>query len=254
MKRRRLILSFYLTLILSVISCTTTNPTIEYGMTKGHIGYVPARIAVLPCSDWPSTAQFMSLPLSNSKKDVKDELCKEFDRFVLNGFRNQPYMKGYTPKAISKLLRKAKTEGLMSQMPRTWKHLSTDCKDCRNASSFYHYSITQRKDWQSWLSQFSQSTRNSDAILAPYILFTKQETVNDRGLLKAKISAGITMLLIDTNNGDLLWSGARILEETNQVIENRAEGQFPAYPQWEVIRQRLLNSNLWREFPGRLIF
>src|SRR5690606_35959696 len=82
---------------LGISGCTTTSQSHEFGMQPGHVGYVPARIAIVPCQDWPTGARFASLPLSNLKDIERAALCESFNQFVIEGFTGQPYMRGYSP-------------------------------------------------------------------------------------------------------------------------------------------------------------
>ncbi|MEZ4743909.1 MAG: hypothetical protein R3B45_15930 [Bdellovibrionota bacterium] len=234
--------------------CTTTRPSTTYGMNEKYLGYVPARIAVLPCITWPALANFAGLQSSNSGKDIEDDLCSQLDISVIQAFNDQPYMKGFTPNAVQKLLQRENKEALLTQIVSIWSEQANACNACKNPPSYYNFSVAENPAWKLWLNGLSQATRNSDAVLLPFVLFTNQELVNDRGILMARRSAGITILLIDSNNGDLLWSAGRLTENSNKAIALQPPQENPTYPQWHEIFQRLLVQTLWKDFPGRLIF
>jgi hypothetical protein len=235
-------------------ACTAAKSDVHFGMGEGKAGYVPARISVLSCRAWPDESRFEHLTLSNTDKSATAAVCADFDKFVLDGFRDQPYMKGFTPAAVTKLLAASPGgAGLLEQFDTNWHHLSSDCYQCKNFPSFYHHSIQPRDDWRKLLNTFSQLTRNSDAVLIPYVLYTQQSKINDRGMHQSAISAGVGLLLLDTNNGAVLWSGERHSEFAASNLESSGAANFPEFPKWSSLTSRLLVERLWNDFPGRLI-
>ena len=221
----------FLLILQGLSACATIPPQIPVGMAASKAGYVPARIAVLPCKLWPAEARFETLAIPNTAKEIPADLCTNFDKVVLDGFRDQPYMKGFTPTAVAKLIAASpKGAGVLEQLDGLWHHLSSDCHQCSNFPSFYHQSIEPRENWRKWLNTFSSLTRNSDAILIPFVLYTQQARVNDRGMLRSEISAGVGLLLLDTNNGSIIWSNERQSNYATSILES-----------------------LWKDFPGRLL-
>ena len=237
--------------ILSLITaCTATLPSVDYGMRPEHRSFIPARIAVLPCTEWPNGARYQALPNITSIAQVSD-LCAVFDAFAVQGFQNQPFLKGFSPKAVATLLGQAQTPDLIKKIDSLWGHSPTDCMDCTNAPTFYSTSIAGRPEWRSWLHDFSRSVRNADAVLMPRVTYARERKLNDRGLLLAERSAEIVMLLIDANNGLLLWSGGRQAQIANQRIENEKPSSALEFLPWPELNQRLFIETVWKDFPGR---
>jgi hypothetical protein len=251
---RRFIGMVAIFLLMGQIACTAKKSQLQFGMGDGKSGYVPARIAVLSCRPWPEEARFDGLTLSNTDKQATAAVCADLDKFVLEGFRDQPYMKGFTPAAVAKLLATAPNGATtMEQFDVNWHHLSSDCHQCENFPSFYHHSIEPRNDWRKWLNSLSQLARNSDAVLIPFVLYTQQAKINDRGMLRSSISSGVGLMLLDTNNGAVLWSNERQSEYAASILESSSSGNFPEFPKWTSLTERLLVESLWKDFPGRLI-
>lgn len=237
-----------------MLACTSTTPTVDYGLQPDHASYVPARIAVLPCAVWPGGAKYKSLPATNVPEADLKEICTHFDKYVIQGFENQPFMRGFSPKNLEKLLQTAGQPQAISEIPNLWAHKANDCADCDNAAAFYRASIEPRPEWRAWLSNLSKSARNADAVLMPFILYMYTEQVNERGLQVARRAAGVTLLLIDTNYGYLLWAGGRRAEVLNQrLVGLKMDPQMQA-PGNDKLLERLLVEDLLKDFPGRQVY
>jgi len=241
-------------LLLSLAGCQTGGQTVEYGLLDEHASYVPARIAVFPCQAWPNGARYAKQPLTSTSEAEQAELCKQFDKFVIGGFENQPFMRGVSPKALEKYLNDAKRSQVYKDIPNLWKHEDKDCVKCLNSPAFYMQSIAPRSAWRDWLGQLVQSIRNADAVLLPFALYEYQNQYDDRGLLVSRRAAGVVMLLVDTAHGYLLWSGGRDAEAIRQRLLNSDVPRDVPYPPWEDLWERLFIEELWKDFPGRQIF
>ncbi len=238
---------------LTGVACAAPRSTIQMGMQPEYTTHVPARTAVLPCQRWPEQSRYAGLPLSNAEAEEFALLCSRIDEFILNGFKDQPYMRGFSPKAVAKLLQQAGQEGLVAKLPSLWQHQADSCGTCTNAAAYYRASIAARTPWRSWLGEFSAAARNADALLLPFVTYAYSDTINDRGLLVARRVLSMTILLIDTNNGDLIWAGGRSTQATNQRLMAAASTAAPAPPTWESACDRLLTEDIWRQFPGRVL-
>ena len=240
---------YFVTAILSS-SCSHIE-TAPYGIQKEHIAFIPARIAVLPCQDWPYGARYLNQTVSNfSPAEIKD-VCDSVDKFVLNGFKGQPYMRGLSPKVVRKLLKRSGEETQLSQINQLWHQQEGDCTNCANSVSYYKKSISNRDDWQQWLNKLSRNVYNTDAILMPLILYAQKGRSDDRGLAIAYKRVGVSLLLIDTNNGRLIWAGGRDVQTNNRKLESDAFLKNLELPNWKQVSSRLLVKDVWAEFPGR---
>lgn len=238
----------------SASRCMHAKKDLPYGLQDKHAGYVPARVAVLPCRVWPNGARYEALPLTNVDEKILNDFCEKFDAYVIEGFKDQPYMRGFSPKWVLRFLKDNKQADHLSKIPEIWQHHESNCSDCSTAAAFYVNSIKERKEWRSWLQTMSDSARYADAILAPFLLFAQEITYEEHGLQVSKRAVAATLLLIDTNYGYLLWSGGRLAESTNQQILSPSVKEDPKYPPWEEVKQRLFTPDLWIEYPGRQVY
>lgn len=237
--------------------CVSTATQTPYGVQEGHLSYVPARIATLACQPWPAGARFESLPLTNVGVAETKALCTEFDNFVLKSFNDQPYMKGYSPKFVAQQLTEAGAADLASKLPDAWAHRGSDCGTCETVPAFYHASIAGRLEWLTWLNSLSKNVRHADAVLLPFVTYAYERRLDDRGLVVAERGAGVTILLVDTNNGVLLWAGGREASVPHKELANTPAGkgpQSPPMPGWDDVYARLFTEPLWRAFPGRQVY
>jgi len=91
-------------------------------------------------------------------------------------------------------------------------------------------------------------------VLIPLIIHFGVKTENERGLLVAKRSAHVALLLVDTNSGDLIWSGGREAEVVAKAFAADPQAKDLQAPSQEELQQRLLTNALWLMFPGRQVY
>ncbi|SMF71241.1 hypothetical protein [Pseudobacteriovorax antillogorgiicola] len=247
LRPRRLFLTAF---ILLITSCSHIE-TEPYGIQKEHIAFVPARIGVIACREWPYNARYYKQPITNFSPVEIKEICDALDAFVLKGFEGQPYMRGLSPKVVGTLLQRANQDTLLSEINELWHQQESDCKTCANSVSHYKQSIAPRKEWQQWLGRFSRNVYNTDAILVPMVLYAQKGRSDERGLAIAYRRVGISLLLIDTNNGRLIWAGGRDVQANNRKLDSDTHLNTLALPSWKQVSSRLLVKDIWTEFPGR---
>ena len=230
-------------------SCVSVNDT-HYGVQDNQLASLPARIAVISCQNWPNSARMREQAVSNVAIEEQERLCREFDKAVIKGFASQPFMRGYSPKIVTKLLKMSGKQDLPGKLAKLWTK-KKPCAECNNVVSKYNEDVADSEAWRMWLEDFSKATRNTDAVLFPFVLYLSEHHVNDRGLEKAIRASAIAMLLIDTGNGDLIWSSYRKTNVENQDYYKST--QFPSleFPDWKELYARLFTNDLWNEFPGR---
>jgi len=238
-------------------SCVTPADNDEkYGLDPKRVGYVPARIALLPCMFWPTSAtKIIDLPPNNRPTEENASLCEEFDKYVADGFDNQPFMKGLSPKLVERLYSTAGlTPDILSAVAAEWSAKEDDCQDCRSLPSMYKLSIKGRQSWQIWLTKPSSATRGTDAVMIPLILSNNTRIEDNRGILESIRSGTIGILLIDTNDGSLIWSGGREAEVIYKAFANTTSGKSMKEPPLDDLKRRLLTDAIWMSFPGRQIY
>lgn len=243
---RRCLALIFLFFALIQTQCVTPEKG-DYGVQAEQLARIPARIAVVPCRDWPQGARFVNQPeLKASPEDLK-ALCEKFDQYVLQGFDGQPYMRGISPRVVLKLLEQSQQPDLLTKIDELWFRPGQACESCQHPASYYREVIAPRPDWRALLTNFARSASQSDALLLPLIIEADKGTLNDRGLIFNFRRARIALLLIDTNNGELIWIGGR---ETETRLP-KEEGAPDTLPDLEDFYRNLFIPDLWLEFPGR---
>ncbi|MDD9952082.1 MAG: hypothetical protein OXT67_11025 [Zetaproteobacteria bacterium] len=234
--------------LVSVWGCLSWKSQPQSGVQPAYRAFVPGQVALLSCTEWPGLTE--SLRLHSQLSIGKRKLCEAMDAFVLAGFENQPYMMGFTPAAVEKLLQKQKQSAFLRLWPDIWLQSVHPSKRETAPFSLYQDSIAPYAKWQNWLQQFSVWTRYADAVLIPFVAGIRQEIISDRGQKVALREAEALWLLIDTNSGDLIWNGWHVARLQNRQIY---EDQPPLFPEWRQLSYRLLSPSLWSEYPGRVV-
>ena len=244
-----------LSFCLALLGCTNHERTEDYGLQAASIGFVPARIALLPCQTWPTTAAWESRPSIGLKSSEVQQFCEHLDRFVEDGFLNQPYMRANSRRFVLKALSDAGQLDKLQELSRLWARRPDEgCAPCRNAPTYYRSVVRERPTWVAWLAEVASKLKNADAMLLPFVTQAYERRYDDRGLQVAERGLGVALLLIDTANGELLWAGGR---HTVLPHKRLTTGRLPeplAYPDWALAEDRVLTAELWRDFPGRQIY
>ena len=251
------LLLLILPLHLLLTTCVSTQlPDSRFGINPARTGFVPARIALTPCIAWPDRAtKIKGMPLINRPRDEIANLCADFDKYVADGFDNQPFMKGLSQKLVEKLYNASgMTPTIPEALTQEWKSISADCQECPSLPALYTSSIRSRTSWQLWLSKFTAATKGSDALMIPIVLSSNTRIEDDRGVLESIRGAAIAMLLIDTNDGSLIWSGGREAEVIYKALAATTKRESMKEPPLEDLKRRLFTEAIWLEFPGRQIY
>lgn len=240
---------FVTTLVLIALSACVTPTSEKFGVEDSYLAHIPARIAVLPCRLWPQGALFPTQRATTLAAENVANLCAQFDATILQGFVGQPFMRGLSPRVVQALLEKNSQPQHLAGLDNLWFRPGQACESCRHPATYYKEVIAPRTDWRAWLTTLSRASTNSDAVLLPFILSTGEEHADDRGLFYAQRSASIALLLIDSNNGQLIWSGGR--EAEVRLPAQKSGDQAIVYPPWEELWKRVFTDDIWLAFPGR---
>lgn len=235
----------------ALFACTTIEPTVGHGVQPGFEAYIPARIAVLPCRNFPENARYTGLKPKNIAEKDDITLCTQFDQKIIDGFTNQPFMKGFTPTLIKQLLEKNSATHLLNEIDQFWSVNLAECPKCTSGPSTYNQISGSSPKWRGWLNQLSKNTRYSDAVLIPFISEAVEQKKDERGVWISERYAKIELFLIDTNHGKLLWSGARAASISNQTLRESVTTEAPPFPHWNRLFGRLFTEAIWKDFPGR---
>lgn len=245
----------WLFLFAFLYSCATTSgSTTKMGIQEDYRSYVSARTAVLNCQPWPSTALFPGLPLSKVDEATRASFFGEVDAHVLESFKGQTFMQGFSPTAVKTFLTENQKTDLLNAIPQLWTFDRTACADCKDLGAYYERMVKVRKEWRTWLLDLSTATHSSDSVLIPFVTFANEDQINDRGLLISKRSMGVALFLVEVQSGDLIWYSKAQNAQSQHVLTEWGQSMFPAFPDWKLVTKDLLVETLWREYPGRIFF
>ena len=235
--------------------CTTTvplknNKTDSFGLTEGQKGYVPARTAVLPCHSWPESARYSGYPKTDLSDETTQRLCTDFDDVVVKSFTNQPYVRGYSPSFVLKILKAKNKLDLIGDIGAAW----TTQKDIQNLPirgpvDYYKLAVQPNVRWREQLQELANNVKGVDAVLLPLLISGRNSRRDERGVIVYERTASVLALLINTANGELIWTGGRKASASRQHFKGQSGGKFP---DWQQVAERLFVNSLWRDYPGRI--
>ena len=234
-----------------MMTACTTPVSAPYGLQKDYLAHIPARIAILPCRLWPQGALFPTQLKTEVPAEQIEKTCAQFDQFILLGFEGQPFMRGISPRVVKALIEKSPKPDLLRELDQLWFRPSQVCEACQHPGSYYNQVIAPRSDWRTWLSTLSRTVSTSDAVLVPMVLSVTADKIDDRGLFYARRAAQVALLLLDSNNGQLIWIGGRQAEVRQPLKDNKAAPLPEQYPPWEELWKRVFVDDIWLQFPGR---
>lgn len=232
---------------LLALSCATQpKPQPSPGIQNPAAAFARAKIAVLSCQSWPDIKSGTKPKVDAA---VIADLCRQFDRFVLDGFRGQPFMKGASPKGVEKKLRQSGGMPLLAKIYQTTPSPSRPCPSCQNPIDYYNSHMAADPAFRQLVNDFSRRSAYADTILLPVVFTIAESRRDDRGLRIYSRDAEVGIYLIDTNSGALVWYGGKQASVDNRYFKPPAVKNL--YPDWEILQDRLLVAGIWEEFPGR---
>ena len=247
--RAALLVALALLPLLPVASCIPLYQKISEGLQREFASHIPARTAVLPCQTW----RYVELTPADRKI-----LCDRMDESVMDGFRAQPYMRGFSPKVVDKLLDQAKwptaiSEGFGIVLDATSKPrcITRDKPMCSGVADLYADALQGNAAWQMWLARFSDVQKHADAVLIPILVAAADNRGNDRGLIALSRSVHFSMWLVDTSTGKLIWARSKSGIETARALPEKSANLKA--PDWNEPIKRALTQDFWRDYPGRLV-
>lgn len=248
--------TFGFSLFLSFVfgsGCITRSHSRKEGLNPKYRADIPAQTLIFPCQLWPDHHQ-KSLS-TFAMKATNDDLfatCKEFNAFILNGYKDQPYMRGVSPKLTQLVLAK---EPDLKDWQQHWGRVLVDLKlltISQSPKDYYLQYISHRIDWRNWLNSIKNVSRQSDAILLPFVVKIVDRQYEDRGLPIWVKELGVVSFLVNTTNGDLIWSGYSSASVSTSKLPQ--ESQNLKEPSWEDLYKKVFYKTHWREFPGKRFF
>jgi hypothetical protein len=246
-KYAALAIVFIGTLITACVSQVQIQPGLQPRANALQIG----KIVAIPPIIFPH-------PRKNSLIDratlESSPFLADLETSVLGAFQNQPRVNGVSFNAVRKQLVNNNNffDFFLRTLTQTSQFLnfgseaerrtfSSSCLNSKDMLDFYEHCIAPQKQWQTKLNQLSAKVFLADAAL--FVLVQKLEKQKESAIRNKdyRSALGLSLLLVDTNSGELLWG-------KEQVIEKNQEGQFPDL---SMLAKDILSEEFWINFPGR---
>ena len=110
-------LLFFSFMLISLSACVTN---VKAGLNPQYEGYISARIATFPCQAWPGNLKFSGRGELNVGEDIQRQACDYFDDFIVEVFKNQPFIKGLSAKMSYRVLKQNSQESML-RVSSVWK-------------------------------------------------------------------------------------------------------------------------------------
>jgi hypothetical protein len=109
----------------------------------------------------------------------------------------------------------------------------------QNYIEFFAHCVSGLASWREALAQLSEKAFNADAVMI--VVLTDLDKSMREGAYA--ISASATVLLVDMNNGRLVWAN----EGTQVSVAGSGAVRFP---EWNPLFEKLFVKDFWLGFPG----
>ena len=192
---------------------------------------------------------------------VTEKIIPSLEKKIMESFTNQPNVNGYPFSAVKKALHyhENPSEGnsvwnsmsvnlkeiaarFSSRDIKTRLQINPKCLARKNYVEFYSNCVSHETQWLANLNLLSSQVLNADAALITVITELKKNQLPNK---QYEIKGGIAVLLVDTNNGNLIWGN----DKTETILYPVDKKYFPS---WDDILNKILTPNFWNGFPGRI--
>ena len=227
---------FFLVFVsLSFFSCQTS---LKSGLQKDYGFYLAAQIAFFP---------ILSLSEDKSLNQTLDPLLKNFSGEILQDFKYQDHIDGFGPDLVTELLQKKNSLPLLTELKN---HLRVCSKNPQKFIPCYKENLKEKPEWLLTLSKLSKGTKASDAFFFPLLLRAEEKHTNDRGLQISRRNLEAVFLLIESDNGEIVWFEPKRSSLSHKHLMQAPDFKYPAYPPWKNFEKKLIVKALWKDFPG----
>lgn len=244
----RIMLSIIFVTFLS--SCQTTK-TLNDGIQAGYEAINPASIIAIPIFTIPDPSRAATVDPAIIHTN---QFIAKLQEKIMEAFKDQPNINGYSFNAVNNILAKSN--------PDIWKNMenslikiasrfhsrdavirstiTSSCLSRKNFLEFYSFCAATDTVWISQLNQLALRVLNADTALIVVLKNLNSAAKNDLYTL----NAGISILLVDTNNAKLIWG-----KDKNISIMNAPEKKY--FPTAEELLKAIFTDDFWDGFPGR---
>lgn len=234
----------------ALTSCRTT-PTTTAGIQTEFRALNPSRVLAVPVFILPdpSTPSVVDLALVESGR-----VREAYEKTILEAFKNQPGVNGISFSSVRQALGASPTvreqmqtdltglsKEILSADPRVRARFTKGCLNRQTFLDFYVHCVSSGKGWVTQLNALSAKVLNADTALLPFLTRLQSESERDG----EKVTAGVAVLLVDTNTGKLIWGRENSLNLASKL------GGGPSPTEWQRLFQSLFPEAFWADFPGR---
>lgn len=232
-------------------SCQSLKPLNE-GIQEGYEAINPASIIAIPTFVLPdpSKAAVIDPAIINTHQFIPKLEAK-----VMESFKDQPNINGYSFTVVNNVIIKEKSDVMknMNQRLATISSrfssrdssvrsvITSSCLSRKNFVEFYSYCVAPDSIWISELNKLALKVLNADTALLVIVKHLDSSSSEDVYVL----NGGISLLLVDTNNGKLIWGKDKFV-----TLKNSPEKKY--FPTVDELLISIFSEEFWDGFPGRM--
>ena len=231
-----------------LVSCKTIEP-IPPGAQASYDAINPSRVIAVPVFFLPHPAKVTKIDTPIAISENAEQLL---ERGVLGAFKDQPNVNGVSFSAVRNAIGSkpnAWTNANKALSDTAQKLISTnegkrlslppDCLARKSFLDFYARCMAKQVAWREVLNEFSRKILNADAAMISVVT----ELFKEDRPSGTTFHLGFTVLVVDTNNGELIWG-----REANETLQSNKENPNP---ELSLFLEGILNEEFWAGFPGR---
>lgn len=231
-------------------SCVSSSVLEPQGLRASYVGNQFARHLFLPAMLQVNPAKKSSVDKTVVENDA---VLGALEKRIGDGFKNQSAVVGMSPTALRAYFSAQPDvlnmpgsvlvdvgEKLGKSLASTRELVSSECSNRKSYTDFFVHCVSTGITWRDSLVQLSSKAFNADAALVAVI------THVGKGARQRSyaIWADVTVLLVDMNNGQLVWSR----EASDALL---APPDAVRFPDWDALFSKMFNESFWKDFPGR---
>ncbi len=237
-----------------LVSACQSQPYSHPGIQPGFEALNPAAVIAVPVFVLPNPSQESAVV--DTSLVYTEKLFSLMETKILKAFENQPNINGYSYDIVRNALeKKPNTKMLLDQLNKSMNDvagrfssrdiskrilITPECLSRKNFLDFYSFCLSSHRDWLDGLNKLSFQVMNADSAIITVVNNLKNSEKNTH----YTISLGVAVLLVDTNNGKLIWGN-----EANLSLEQNDNSS--ALPSYQKLIDNLFSENFWKGFPGR---
>ncbi|MGY3802942.1 hypothetical protein ACWNT8_02610 [Pigmentibacter ruber] len=229
-----------------------SSKLLNEGIQEGYEAINPASIIAVPTFVLPDPSKMAVIDpaIINTHQFIPKLEAK-----VMEAFKDQPNINGYSFTVVNNVIVKENLDILKNMNQRlivissrfssresvVRSIITSSCLSRKNFVEFYSYCVAPDNAWISELNKLALKVLNADTALLVILKHLDSNSDNDIYTL----NGGISLLLVDTNNGKLIWGKDKFV-----TLKNPPEKKY--FPSVDELLNSIFNEDFWDGFPGRI--